>query len=99
MRSVVTWAPARMTSARFVGIADVVAAIAAASDWPSCEELNGWFAVPFASVGVRMVPADKMRARLGADGFLDPQSLYEVRFRTPAMCQPGRAIYTISSMP
>ncbi len=68
-----------MTTARFVGIADVVAAIAVAPDWPSCDELNAWFAAPFASVGVHMVPADKMRSSLGPDGLLDPQSLYEVR--------------------
>lgn len=79
MRSVVTWAPTRLATARFVGIADVVAAIAAAPAWPSCDELNAWFAAPFASVGVRMVPADKMRSMLGPDGLLDPQSLYEVR--------------------
>jgi len=79
MRSVVTWAPARLATARFVGVADVVAAMAAAPDWPSCDDLNAWFAEPFASVGVRMVAADKMRATLRPDGLLDPQSLYEVR--------------------
>ncbi len=68
-----------MATARFVGIADVVAAIATAPDWPSCDDLNAWFAAPFASVGVRMVSADKTRAMLGPDGKLDPKSLYEVR--------------------
>lgn len=79
MRRVVTWAPARMVTARFAGIADVVAAIATAPDWPSCDELNTRFAGPFSTVGVRMVPADKTRATLGPDGLLDLGSLYEVR--------------------
>jgi hypothetical protein len=79
MRSALTWQPAQLRSARFAGLADLIARVVAAEDWPSCAQLNDWFVDEFAVANVRMVTADKMRAALGADGCLDPLSLYEVR--------------------
>jgi len=79
MRSALTWQPAQLCSARFAGLADLIERVVVADDWPSCTQLNDWFGDEFAVADVRMVTADKMRAALGADGCLDPLSLYEVR--------------------
>jgi hypothetical protein len=78
-RIVTQWDATRFASSRFCGLAELVTRFTAATDWPTCDQLNDWFADEFASVGVRAVVADKMRTAIGADGFIDPQSLYEVR--------------------
>lgn len=74
-----TWEFARFARPRFAGIADLVARLAGASDWPSTAMLNDWFRAELASAGVQLVEAGKTRPGRGPDGRIDPSSLYEVR--------------------
>jgi len=78
-RSPSPWQFARLTRPRFAGIADLVARLADAPDWPSVAMLNERFAAELGSVGVQLVEAAKTRTMRGPDGMVDPSSLYEVR--------------------
>jgi hypothetical protein len=73
------WDARRMQHARFAGVADLVARLADARDWPSVDSLNERFAEELARVGVRLVEAAKTRVVVGDDGVIDVSSLYEVR--------------------
>jgi hypothetical protein len=73
------WEPARLSHARFARVADLVARLAAESDWPSIATLNAAFSVELATVGVHLVEAGKTKPSLAADGTIDPATLYEVR--------------------
>lgn len=75
----IPWDFARFAHRRFARIADLVARLADARDWPSIALLNDRFRVELASAGVQLVEAAKTRPALGADGTIDPSSLYEVR--------------------
>jgi len=75
----VTWQPARLAHPRFARVADLVARIAGEPDWPSIATLNARFADEFGTVGVALVEAAKAKPSLGADGSIDPLTLYEVR--------------------
>ncbi len=79
IRSASPWDFARFAQPRFDCIADLVARLADASDWPSIAMLNDRFRAELASVGVQLVEAAKTRPALGVDGTIDPSSLYEVR--------------------
>jgi Protein of unknown function (DUF3025) len=73
------WEPARFAQPRFTRIADLIERIVRERDWPSIEALNECFAVELASVGVRLVESAKTKSAIGADGAIDPSTLYEVR--------------------
>jgi hypothetical protein len=75
----VTWQPARLAHPRFARVADLVARIAGEPDWPSIAMLNARFAGEFATAGIRLVEAAKSKPAVGADGVIDPLTLYEVR--------------------
>ncbi len=79
IRSAPPWDFARFAHSRFACIADLVARLADASDWPSIAMLNDRFRAELAGAGVQLVVAAKTRPALGADGTIDPSSLYEVR--------------------
>lgn len=79
IRSASPWDFARFAQPRFARIADLVARLADAGDWPSIALLNDCFRAELASVGVQLVEAAKTRPALGADGTIDPSTLYEVR--------------------
>jgi hypothetical protein len=78
------WEPARLAHARFAHVADLVARLASEQDWPSVAALDERFRRELASVGMRLVEATKTKPSLGADGMIDPLSLYEVR-----ICERG----------
>ncbi len=73
------WAPERFEHARFARLADLVHRIAGEHDWPSIDTLNHAFVRELQTVGVRLVEAAKTKPALGADGTLDPSTLYEIR--------------------
>lgn len=75
----IPWNFARFAHRRFAGIADLVARLADAGDWPSIAMLNDRLRPELACAGVRLVEAAKTRPAHGADGTIDPSSLYEVR--------------------
>ena len=73
------WQPARFAHPRFARIADLVARITGQPDWPSIEVLDACLREELATAGVRLVEAAKSRPALGADGTIDPATIYEVR--------------------
>jgi len=73
------WEPERLQHSRFLRVADLVGRLTGQREWPSVATLNDVFAPELARVGVRLVEEPKTRVALGADGAIDPASLYEVR--------------------
>src|SRR5687768_3723249 len=73
------WDPARFAQPRFAKVADLIARLAHAPDWPSIAMLNDSFATELARAGVRLVEAGKTKPVLDEAGLIDPTSLYEVR--------------------
>lgn len=89
----IPWDFARFAHPRFARIADLAARLADAGDWPSIAMLNDRFRAELACAGVRLVEAAKTRPALGADGTIDPSSLYEVRIveRGEVLTRPRNA--------
>jgi hypothetical protein len=79
VRAASTWEPHRLTQPRFARIADLVARLADEPDWPGIPTLNACFGPELARVGVTLIEAAKTKPVIGADGAIDPSSLYEVR--------------------
>jgi hypothetical protein len=75
----IPWDFARFAHPRFARIADLVTRLAEDADWPSVAMLDDRFRAELACAGVQLVEAAKTRPALGADGTIDPSSLYEVR--------------------
>lgn len=73
------WEPERLQHPRFARVADLVERLAKQRDWPTVAMLNDVFSSELARVGVRFVEEPKTKFALGADGAIDPASLYEVR--------------------
>ena len=73
------WDPTRFAQPRFAKVADLIARLAHAPDWPSIAMLNDSFAPELSRAGVRLVEASKTKPVLDAVGTIDPSSLYEVR--------------------
>jgi hypothetical protein len=73
------WEPARLQHPRFSRVADLVVRLTGLREWPSVATLDDVFAPELARVGVRLVEEPKTKVALGADGAIDPASLYEVR--------------------
>ena len=73
------WELVWLVQSWFALVVDLVARLAGEPDWPGVARLHDCFAAELGGAGVRLIEAGKTRPALGADGAIDPATLYEVR--------------------
>jgi len=72
---VTSWDPRRFAHVRFDRVRDLIERFSGEPDWPTVSMLDHCLEL----AGMHLVEAPKTRAALGADGAIDPASLYEIR--------------------